>query len=154
MFNSAYKAVQEDKIQAPENLCPSYCKARPIAVFDFSSAPVKIRKNYRDKEKCSKHLIETRKTPIRYSDRKFDSLSAFKKWYHELSQGKGSDGKDLYKRCDGSCSPQYSFVISSSQGILNVTSTIICAHARDMSDNNYQVRSSFRWTCEEGDGEG
>jgi hypothetical protein len=149
LFDAAKAAVEEGTFAAPKDLCRSPCNESPKAFFVFRAAPQKYRENYGDKEKCAALLQQTQREPFTFAGREFDSLDSFYEWWSDFAQGNGADGKDLYSRCDGSCSPQYLLILSEKNGGLSVDSSVICGHARDKDDNMYQISSSFRWTCDD-----
>lgn len=145
MFANAKKKIAE--LKAPSDLCPDHCKTATTPYFVFSSVPSKFLTQYGDANKCAGLLKKTKAAPITYSDRAFASLDAFNAWYNDFSQGKGTDGKDLYRQCDGSCSPQYQTLLQGMDNNLKVTAKVVCGQARDKNDNTYQLKSSFRWVC-------
>lgn len=145
----AHAENKKQTLKAPENFCPEQCKLGEKAHFVFSSVPRKFLQNYSDSSKCAALFERTKKEPFVYADRTFNSLDDFSAWYNDFSQGKGNDGKDLYRRCDGSCSPQYESWLKREGDKYVVTSKVICGPARDKKDNTYQLTSSFRWVCED-----
>lgn len=127
-------------------------KHPPGSSIAFSSVPAKFKTDYGEKADCEAMLEKTTKEPIVYADRQFADLEQLSEWFAELSQGKGDDGKDLYRRCPGSCSPQYRSVISvpeaGSGAPYRITASIVCGHARDKDDNKYQLGAALRWGCQ------
>ncbi|HMO16522.1 MAG TPA: hypothetical protein PKA63_01840 [Oligoflexia bacterium] len=104
------------------------------------SVPNKFLSDYGDETYCNKMLEETQNNPIIYSGRKFNTVDNLQKWIGELSQGEGADGKDLYKKCDKSCSPQYKYKITRiNDSGFSVDAEIICGPARDKNDNMYEL---------------
>ena len=134
--------------QKPTDLCPSGCKLVPDPVIVFKAIPQKFLTNYSDYNKCQALLQQTQKTPFEY-DKQFASMSEVQDWFSNFSRGKGTDGKDLYNRCDGQCSPQYKFYISDQGSKLILDADIVCGHARDKSNNKYDISYGYEWVCED-----
>lgn len=103
----------------------------------FTSIPNKFLSDYSDKDYCEKFFKQTKENPIKYRNIKFNNIEEFSSWYNEFSQGKGKEGKDLYNKCDKSCSPQYKSIISQNTDSLNVEVEVVCGAARDKDENNY-----------------
>ena len=130
----------------PPEACVSQCSdAKPLLVFD--SEPAKYLSDYGDKSKCEGYFSATKKSPYRYSGRKFASPAEFNDWFSDFSQGKGDDGSDLYEKCDGDCSPRYRSFITPNGHKLAVDAEVVCGPARDKDDNNYKLKFMVRWTC-------
>lgn len=128
--------------------CPEACQVKGEASILFSTTPNKFLSDYSDFAHCKALLEKTKKEAIRYADLSFSSTSEFYDWYQELTSGDGKEGEDLYSRCDKSCSPQYSSsLVLEPSGKLLATTSIICGHARDKSDNSYRLRAQLRWQC-------
>lgn len=133
--------------EKPVDLCPSNCELANQPLIVFSSIPNKFLSNYDQQEKCEGLLDETEKNPMTYNDREFDTMQALESWFSDFSQGKGKDGKDLYERCSGQCSPQYKNIISKNNNKYLLDASVICGQARDKKDNNYEISYSYRWVC-------
>jgi len=134
--------------QKPTDLCPARCGLVPDPVIVFKAVPQKFLTSYSDYAKCQAFLEQTEKTPFEY-DKQFDSMSDVQDWFSNFSRGKGTDGKDLYNRCSGQCSPQYEFFIANENGKLILDADIVCGHARDKSNNLYNISYSYQWVCED-----
>ena len=132
--------------QAPESLCGTDC-GKPSAAISFSSVPAKFLSSYSDKEKCARLEKETKDSPLSYSKRSFQSLKELNDWFSDFSQGKGKDGSDLYNKCDGDCSPQYTLSIVPKDGKFVVDASVLCGPARDKDNNVYHLRSAYVWSC-------
>lgn len=133
-----------------DNSSSASCKldcASPKPAVMFTSVPNRFLKEYSDRDRCEQHLKKTKANPLQYTARKFRSLEEFNAWYGDFSQGKGKDGADLYKNCDGSCSPQYSTLIKPQGSVLEVDAQVVCGPARDKDDNQYKLSYSYIWTC-------
>jgi hypothetical protein len=126
--------------------CPGQCPNASLALI-FKSNPNKVQSAYSEQAQCQTLLDQTSKNPIVYRDLKFKTAEEAKAWYHELTQGEGPEGEDLYERCSGSCSPIYSTDVTHHDKNFILTATIICGHARDKDDDQYRLRSAFKWTC-------
>jgi hypothetical protein len=133
--------------EKPAGLCPAGCvlPAKPVIVF--RAVPTAFVTNYSDYDKCQKLLEETEKTPFEYNE-SFSSMSEVESWFSDFSRGKGTDGQDLYKRCSGQCSPQYEFFITNDAGKLALDADVVCGHARDKSNNMYDISYSYKWICQ------
>ncbi len=141
----------EDNIKnavKPEDLCPSSCQLPTEPLIIFKSTPNKFLTDYDQSNKCNTMLADTTKSPITYDQRVFDSLKSLEEWFGNLSQGKGSDGKDLYKKCDGQCSPQYTCEINNTGSNFTLDAKVLCGPARDKDDNQYKISYSYQWVCQ------
>ncbi len=132
----------------PADFCPAGCELRSEPVIVFKAIPQKFLTSYSDYDKCQKLMDETLKNPFEYVE-EFGSMSEVQDWFSNFSRGKGSDGQDLYKRCSGQCSPQYEFFITNEGGKLALDAEIVCGHARDKSNNMYDISYSYKWICRE-----
>lgn len=139
------KAAAKERY-AQESTCRRDCTNAVVAVI-FSSSPNKTLAAYDETSTCEQLSTKTQKAPIVYENRSFDSEQAAKDWYNELTQGDGTDGEDLYEKCPGRCSPTYSSTAYEESGKFIVTTSIICGHARDKDDNQYQLHAALRWVC-------
>jgi hypothetical protein len=128
--------------------CSGVCNNGTLFLV-FRSTPTKRLTDYKDFKHCAELEKETTTTPIVYSERRFKSRDEAKDWYHRLTQGKGSDGKDLYRRCDRDCSPAYTTLVTKHDKQFVLTSRITCGHARDKDDNTYRLSSAFIWSCKQ-----
>lgn len=125
--------------------CPKNCKVG-LTEMIFSTIPSKFKTSYSDKTKCEKYLKKTSKQPIVYK-KKFKTMEKLHKWYSEFSRGKEKEGEDLYKKCDGECSPSYKLFTKEMNGEYDVRVEVICGHARDKSDNMYKLKTTLRRQC-------
>ncbi len=132
----------------PADFCPAGCELNPEPVIVFKAVPQKFLTNYSGYDQCQKLLEETQKNPFQYNEQ-FGSMSEVQDWFSSFSRGKGTDGQDLYKRCSGQCSPQYEFFITNEGGKLALDAEIVCGHARDKSNNMYDISYSYKWICQE-----
>lgn len=127
-------------------LCGTSCGGARLAII-FSSTPNLRLSDYDESDRCEQLRKQTRAAPIVYAGRIFNSADEAREWYHDLTQGDGPDGEDLYQRCPGSCSPEYSSTIIRDKEKMIISTTIVCGHARDKDDGQYQLESAFRWVC-------
>lgn len=140
----------ENKIssaQKPTELCPAGCQISDKPEVIFKAVPNKFLSDYSDYDKCQKLLEETEKTPFKYNEQ-FSSIDQIESWFSDFSRGKGEDGKDMYDKCSGKCSPQYKLIISKESGKYSLDADVVCGHARDKKDNQYELSYSYRWSCE------
>jgi len=133
--------------QKPADLCPSGCEISEKPEIIFKAVPNKFLSDYSDYDKCQKLLEETQKTPFEYNEQ-FSSIDQIESWFSDFSRGKGEDGKGMYDKCSGKCSPQYELIISKQNGKLALDADVICGHERDKKDNQYELSYSYRWSCE------
>jgi hypothetical protein len=117
-----------------------------VAVI-FDSVPNERLVEYSEREQCEKLLEESERNPLRYDHREFETPENAKKWYRDLTQGNGKDGKDLYNRCPGRCSPSYSSIVSFKGDQLSVSTSAICGHARNKDDDQYRMKTALKWVC-------
>ncbi len=146
MLTGAAKQISSAKAPA-DFACPAGCKPADKPTIQYQTIPNKYRSDYSDEAKCKKLLEQTKKVPIEYKDRKFDSIDSLASWYGDFSQGSGGDGADLYAKCDGDCSPQYRTTIRAEKSGYSLDASVICGEARDKSDNKYKLSSALRWSC-------
>ena len=138
--------IRADQQSAPPTPCDTSCQFPKVAVV-FRSEPHKRLLNYDEYPICDALYKHTRIHPIMYEHRTFSSEREAKKWYRDLTQGRGVDGKDLYVRCPGRCSPAYSSTAFQHSDKFIVSATIVCGHARDKDDDQYLLSASLRWIC-------
>ena len=131
----------------PADFCPAGCELRTTPVIVFKAVPQKFLTNYSGYDQCQKLMEETQKNPFEYYEQ-FDSMPQVQDWFSNFSRGKGADGQDLYKKCSGQCSPQYEFFITNDAGKLALDAEIVCGHARDKSNNMYDISYSYKWLCQ------
>jgi hypothetical protein len=147
MLNKAEKNLAN--AEKPADLCPSDCQLPDQPLIVFQSIPNNFLTNHDQYEKCETLQDETELSPLRYSDKEFDTMQALENWFSKFSRGKGQDGRNLYERCDGKCSPQYTNIISSQGDKLILTAEVVCGQARDKKDNSYEISYSYRWVCQD-----
>ena len=107
----------------------------------FTSVPTTFIDGKTDSKNvsCDDRQKETTASPIVYSDKTFSGSDELMDWISDFSQGRETEGRNLYRRCSGSCSPQYKYYIHPKESGFNVTAEVICGKARNKSDDLYQL---------------
>jgi len=140
-------AASRKVVAPPSGGCPVGCKPAGPPLVVFRSVPNMFRADYSDADMCKKLEAQTRAAPFRYSGKTFASLDDLNSWFSDFSQGDGPEGKDLYRRCAGACSPQYTNLIDIAGSTFNLVAEVVCGPARDKSDNQYQLSIAYRFAC-------
>lgn len=117
------------------------------AYLAISVIPSKFQDSYHGKETCQQLLSETTASPLSYKNMTFSSKDKLINWFYDFTQGKGADGKDLYNRCPGLCSPQYTTAIRSRSDELLLDVFVVCGHARNKWENTYHLKSYLSSSC-------
>lgn len=147
MFESADRAATSDP---PQNSCPKPCDVAAQPVIVFRSIPQKYLSEYDGQAQCERLLALTSGEPFVYHKSGFSSVAEVSEWFSDFSQGEGEDGEDLYERCSGLCSPQYTTYIEQlGPRQFKARAEVVCGHARDKSNNRYRLELLHRWTCVE-----
>jgi hypothetical protein len=132
------------------DFCPQGCKPSDTRYVVFRSIPRKFLDAYRGADECSRMLQQTTENPFRWEGKEFTSVDAFQEWFSDFSRGKGTEGKELYQRCSGLCSPQYMATLEILDGGgIRADVEVICGPARDKSDNTYRLFYGYLATCKE-----
>lgn len=139
--------AKSDGAQAPQDLCPGPCVAPAKPQIVLTSVPEKFLSDYSDEKHCADMLAKTRGEPLRYAGLQFSDTDKLGSWFGDFSQGRGKEGKDLYSRCDGSCSPQYAVEVTPQDGGFATAADVLCGPARDKDANTYRLTGIFRWRC-------
>lgn len=113
----------------------------------FSSIPELSKKSTSDDQMCKEHEETTAKAPLQFDDKRFASTDDLTDWIMDFTQGKGAEGKSLYKQCPGKCSPQYTWWIDPVGSELVVNARVVCGMPRDRSSNEYQLTTSLTAIC-------
>jgi hypothetical protein len=135
--------------EKPIGLCPSDCQLPDKPMIVFKSVPNIFLTDYVQREKCETLQDETENNPFTFRDKEFDTMQGLENWFSNFSQGKGGDGKNLYERCSGECSPQYKNIITNKENKFVLNAEVVCGHARDKKDNNYKISYGYRWVCQD-----
>ncbi|MDR2337409.1 MAG: hypothetical protein LBE20_02025 [Deltaproteobacteria bacterium] len=112
------------------------------ATIIFTSIPTTFLEGKTDAAgvSCATRFTETSKTPLSYTNKTFYNNSALLDWISDFSQGNGQEGKDLYKRCSGDCSPQYEYhILQTEANGYSLTAQVVCGKARNKSDDLYYL---------------
>lgn len=143
------RATGDNTAPPPADLsCPAGCSVPKAPEVLFVSVPQKYLSDYSEREHCEQLRQATTKKPFTYANRTFTDSSGLNDWFGDFSQGKGKDGKDLYSKCDGACSPQYTCEIRrDGKSGLVVNASVVCGAARDKDDNSYRLTLAYRWAC-------
>jgi len=141
-------AASRKVVAPPSGGCPAGCKPAGPPLVVFRSIPNRFRADYSDAGMCRKLEAQTRAAPFRYGGKTFASLDDLNSWFSDFSQGDGPDGEDLYRRCSGECSPQYTNSIDmTASSTFNLIADVVCGPARDKSDNQYLLTIAYRFAC-------
>jgi len=114
----------------------------------YRVGPIHLLPDREQQAVCRKLDEETRAQPFEFPPRHFQSISALNDWVMAFSQGRGEEGKALYKRCAANCSPNYQFTIEPNGTGLQVETRVHCGLARDRDSNDYEVSTALRLECE------
>ena len=130
------------RFETGEMLKCGLAKLKENQILKIISIPNAFRIDSDDNSYCAAKSEETSKTPLTFDAGQFSALEEINTWIEKFSQGKGEEGKVLYSKCDRSCSPQYTYLITKlSAENLNVSANVICGPARDKDDNQYALES-------------
>ena len=113
----------------------------------YRVGPVHLLPDTEQQAVCRKLDTQTRVRPFEFAPRHFKSISAMNEWVMAFSQGRGEEGKELYRRCAANCSPNYQFVIEPVSEGLKVETSVQCGLARDRGSDEYQVSTALRLEC-------
>ena len=119
----------------------------PIQWIVFTSMPELSKKSADDDPMCVRLEQATKKDPLKFEDRQFDSADALTNWITEFTQGKGADGKSLYEQCPGKCSPRYTWLIEPQQRGMKVDAWVVCGRPRDRDGNQYHLTTALARAC-------
>lgn len=127
------------------------CKLSDQPRIIFRAEPNQLLGEYDDQAKCEEYLRRTTASPIKFTGWVFRQTEEFAEMFSRFAQGKGDDGKLLYEKCDGDCSPRYTVeIVERSGGISHADINVICGPARDKDEGNYKLSSAVLWRCSEG----
>lgn len=121
--------------------------AEPAQRIIFKSIPELSKEATSDDDMCRQQEEATRKTPLVFDDKRFASAEELTDWIMEFTRGKGADGKSLYERCPGKCSPQYTWWIDPHGDELLVKARVVCGMPRDKSGNKYALSTALTPIC-------
>ena len=146
LLNEAEKGRKS--AQPPQTFCPSECDLSKEPKIVFQSIPNKFDESSSDDAECKSLFSKTKQSPLKYEGNRFATLEDLNSWFADFSQGKGKQGSDLYTRCPGDCSPQYTNLIDPTGKDYLLRSDVVCGPARDKSDNQYKLSVAYRWICQ------
>lgn len=113
----------------------------------FKSIPELSKKTTSDDEMCERQEAATSAKPLEFGDKRFATVDELNDWIMGFTQGKGTEGKALYKQCPGKCSPQYTWWIEPQKSELLVNARVICGRPRDRDGNKYQLSIALTPAC-------
>ena len=113
----------------------------------FKSIPELSKKTTSDDEMCERQEAATSAKPLEFGDKRFAGVDELNDWIMDFTQGKGTEGKSLYKQCPGKCSPQYTWWIEPQKSELLVNARVICGRPRDRDGNKYQLSIALTPAC-------
>jgi hypothetical protein len=133
----------------PAGLCPARCAPPEGPLVVVRSTPTAFLEDYSEEALCERRLEETLREPLLFERQTFSSAKEIESWVTDFVRGKGEHGEDLYRMCEGRCSPQYVWIISrdGSDDVLVVDTQVTCGHARDKDVGLYELSYGLRWTC-------
>jgi hypothetical protein len=129
-----------------EHACKHSCKDA-VAAAVLRSTPNKTLTDYDEFQRCAELLKQTSKKPISFAHRTFATVKESQEWFHDLTQGDGPDGEELYRQCPGRCSPDYTSVEYAQGNSVTISVNATCGHARNRSDDQYRLSASVGWIC-------
>lgn len=135
------------RAEAPPDICPAGCVTVERPEVIFRSSPVAVLDDYEESDRCETLLEESSKQPLQFEQRRFDTARELTEWVESFTRGKGSDGKALYERCNGRCSPRYEWTIARNGEHFVVDTRVVCGHARDRGSNEYDLSYGLLWNC-------
>jgi hypothetical protein len=139
---------KSNTITTPPNTCKAKCELNSGERVVFSAVPSKLLNDYSDKEKCDAYYKDTLAKPLTWKGLSFKDAKEISENFGQLSQGKGEIGAELYKKCDGDCSPQYEIDISPKPDkTLKVDISAVCGPARDKDEGTYKLATKLFWEC-------
>ena len=113
----------------------------------FKSIPELSNKTTADDPMCERHEAATRKEPLAFDEKRFMTADDLTDWIMDFTQGKGTEGKLLYKQCPGKCSPQYTWWIEPDETELLVKARVVCGLPRDRDGNSYRLSIELTAVC-------
>lgn len=140
------EAMQTREFKEPRE-CGVTCATPPHSDVIYRVDPTVFLPEEKQHALCLNLEEQTKLKPMRFGNKEFDSIEKLNDWIMEFSQGRGDDGKLLYKQCGENCSPRYTFYIAKDAEKLNIRADILCGLARDKKSDQYAVSTSIRWQC-------
>ena len=148
MLDQAESAVSQ--AMPPVALCPAHCSVGPTPQLLFSATPRQFLDEYEDRERCDRHFEQTSRVPIAFRDRTFNNFRDLSKSFSSIARGSGEMGEELYRLCDGACSPRYRISVTlSPHGPYRSDIEVVCGPARDRDNSEYDLGTALLWRCED-----
>ncbi len=144
------RAAYGQRFQAlpPLEGCSATCRASSAGRVRLNAVPNKFLTSDPDVARYAKQLLSTSEQPLIFGPHEARSVDELSAWLFEVLKGEGKDGIELYRKCDGTCSPRYSMELREDAGGFAATLSVVCGHARDRADNSYTISSAYRFACE------
>jgi hypothetical protein len=141
---------QRPKVKPPDRkVCSSACPVvGESALVTLSVIPTTFLEKYADADKCERMLKRTSTQPFKFGPHRARSEKELTAWLTDVSRGRGRDGKTLYAKCDGKCSPRYFMDVARDGDGFVANLEVVCGPARDKTDNTYDISSGYRWACQ------
>lgn len=136
---------RQKKAASAATACGDCRDDKPRVVYRVG--PINLLPKQEQQTVCRKLDAQTRARPFEFPSRHFESISALNDWVMAFSQGRGEEGKELYRRCEANCSPNYQFTIEPDQAGLQVETRVHCGLARDRDSDDYDVSTALRLEC-------
>lgn len=140
------EALDRQKKAPPAEECAE-CDGASRPSIVYTVRPIHLLDVGKQQAVCRKLDEQTRVRPFEFPPRHFKSISAMNEWVMAFSQGRGEEGKELYRRCEADCSPNYQFVIEPDAAGLQVKTRVHCGLARDRDSDDYEVSTALRLNC-------
>ncbi len=137
---------RQKKAQQDASACGD-CDADDKPRVVYRVRPIHLLPDAEQQTICRKLDARTRVRPFEFPARHFESISALNDWVMAFSQGRGEEGKELYRRCEANCSPNYQFTIEPDGAGLQVETRVHCGLARDRDSDDYEVSTALRLEC-------
>ena len=141
-----HKALAGEAAPAPRD-CEPDCPPNATSEVVYRVTPIEFLAPERQHDVCLRFESETTAEPLRFEEKRFDTVEDLNTWIMDFSQGKGDEGKKLYAQCSSNCSPRYTFLIAQHNAQYQVRTEVLCGLARDKSNNQYRITTALRWTC-------
>jgi hypothetical protein len=113
----------------------------------FKSTPELSNNSQGEDHMCADLEQVTKSDPLKFENRRFASADELTDWIMDFTQGKGADGKSLYEKCPGKCSPRYTWWIEPQASGLKVDAWVVCGQPRDRNSNKYHLTTGLAKAC-------
>lgn len=119
----------------------------PANWVKFTAIPTLAKDSGDADQMCARNEEATRKQPLEFAEKHFDSVDDMTSWIMDFTRGKGDEGKSLYKQCPGDCSPQYTWWVEPQQNGMTVKPSAVCGMPRDRDGNMYELTTAIAPPC-------